>query len=86
MIEKLAGLVGKHKGEILKRQLYIESRAKVANLGLMQSVEVIHKAVVKELKISFQYFDYNPSKEKVLRYNDWAYSLSLYVFVWNNDQ
>lgn len=86
MIEKLAGLVGEHKGEILKRQLYIESRTKADTLGLTQSVEIIHEAITRELKISFQYFDYNPRKEKVLRYDGWTYSLSPYVLVWNNDQ
>ena len=60
MIEKLAGLVGKHKGDILKRQLYIESRSKADTLGLTQSVEIIHEAIIREQKISFQYFDYNP--------------------------
>ena len=86
MIEKLAGLVGEHKGEILKRQLYIESRSKADTLGLTQSVEIIHEAITREQKISFQYFDYNPNKEKVLRYDGWTYSLSPYVLVWNNDQ
>lgn len=86
MIEKLAGLVGEHKGEILKRHLYIESRAKADTLGLTQIVEIIHEAKTREQKISFQYFDYNPKKEKVLRYDGWTYSLSPYVLVWNNDQ
>ena len=86
MIEKLAGLVGEHKGEILKRQLYVESRSKADTLELTHSVEIIHEAITREQKISFQYFDYNPNKEKVLRYDGWTYSLSPYVLVWNNDQ
>lgn len=86
MIEKLAGLVGEHKGEILKRQLYIESRSKADTLGLTKTVEIIYEAITRERKISFQYFDYNPNKEKVLRYDGWTYSLSPYVLVWNNDQ
>ena len=86
LVEKLAGLVGEHKGEILKRQLYIGSRTKADNDDISKMVEQIHQAITDEKKIAFQYFEYNPQKEKVLRHGGERYVFSPYVLIWNNDQ
>ena len=86
LVEKLAGLVGEHKGEILKRQLYIGSRTKADNDDISEMVEQIHQAITDEKKIAFQYFEYNPKKEKVLRHGGEIYMFSPYVLIWNNDQ
>ena len=85
LVSKLADLVGSHKGEILKRHLYIESRAKTDNTGIMEYVDKIHQAITENRKIKFKYFDYNATKEKVLRYDGYTYTLSPCVLVWNND-
>lgn len=85
LVSKLADLIGSHKGEILKRQLYIESRAKTDNAGIMEYVDKIHQAITENRKIKFKYFEYNANKEKVLRYDGYTYTLSPCVFVWNND-
>lgn len=85
LISKLSDLVGSHKGEILKRQLYVESRAKTDNNGIMEYVDKIHQAITENRKIKFKYFEYNANKEKVLRYDGYTYTLSPCVLVWNND-
>lgn len=85
LVSKLADLVGSHKGEILKRHLYIESRAKTDNAGIMEYVDKIHQAITENRKIKFKYFEYNATKEKVLRYDGYTYTLSPCVLVWNND-
>ena len=85
LISKLADLVGSHKGEILKRHLYIESRAKTDNVGIMEYVNMIHQAIIDNKKIKFKYYEYNASKEKVLRYDGYTYMLSPCALVWNND-
>ncbi len=85
LISKLAGLVGSHKGEILKRHLYIESRAKTDNVGIMEYVDKIHQAIIENKQIKFKYYEYNASKEKVLRYDGYTYMLSPCALVWNND-
>lgn len=85
LVSKLADLVGSHKGEILKRHLYIESRAKTDNTGIMEYVDKIHQAITDNRKIKFKYFEYNANKEKVLRYDGYTYTLSPCVLVWNND-
>jgi predicted DNA-binding transcriptional regulator YafY len=72
LVSKLADLVGSHKGKILKRHLYIESRAKTDNTGIMEYVDKIHQAITENRKIKFKYFEYNANKEKVLRYDGYA--------------
>ena len=85
LISKLADLVGSHKGEILKRHLYIESRAKTDNVGIMECVNMIHQAIIENKQIKFKYYEYNASKEKVLRYDGYTYTFSPCALVWNND-
>ena len=85
LIVKLAELVGSHKSEILKRHLYIESRAKTDNDGIMECVNMIHQAIIDNKKIKFKYYEYNANKEKVLRYDGYTYTLSPCALVWNND-
>ena len=67
IIEKLSTLVGSYKGEILKRQLYIRSRAKSDSPNFSEYIETIHTAITTNRKITFHYFDYNAEKQKTLR-------------------
>lgn len=85
LVSKLADLVGSHKSEILKRHLYIESRAKTDNIDIMEYVDRIHRAIIEQRKVKFKYYEYNPNKEKVLRHGGQIYTVAPYVLVWNND-
>ena len=85
LVSKLADLVGSHKSEILKRHLYIESRAKTDNTDIMEYVDRIHRAIIEQRKVKFKYYEYTPNKEKVLRYGGQIYTVAPYVLVWNND-
>lgn len=85
LVSKLADLVGSHKSEILKRHLYIESRAKTDNTDIMEYVDRIHHAIIEQRKVKFKYYEYNPNKEKVQRHGGQIYTVSPYVLVWNND-
>ena len=85
LVSKLAELVSSHKAEILKRQLYIGSRAKADNADIMTYVDIIHQAITENKKVEFQYFEYTAHKDKVLRHEGYTYTLSPLVLVWNND-
>ena len=85
LVSKLADLISSHKRDILKRHLYIESRAKTDHSGIIEYVDKIHQAITEHRKIKFKYFEYSANKEKVLRYDGYTYSLSPCVLVWNND-
>ena len=85
LMSKLAGMVGFHKSEILKRHLYIESRAKTDSTDIMEYVDRIHRAIIEQRKVKFKYYEYSPNKEKVLRHRRQIYTMAPYVLVWNND-
>ena len=85
LVSKLADLVGSHKSEILKRHLYIESRAKTDSADIIDYMDRIHHAIIEQRKVKFKYYEYNPNKEKVLRYGGQIYTVAPYVLVWNND-
>jgi predicted DNA-binding transcriptional regulator YafY len=85
IVEKLSSLVGSYKGEILKRQLYIGSRAKANNRNISEYVEKIYSAITTNKELIFQYYDYNPNKEKVIRRDGKLYYFSPYYMIWNND-
>ena len=55
LVSKLADLVGSHKSEILKRHLYIESRAKTDSTDIMEYVDQIHRAIIEQRKVKFKY-------------------------------
>ncbi len=86
LVEKLAGLMGEYQGDILKRQLYVDSRFKTDNGDLIETVERIHQAIASNKKVVFRYFDFDPQKGKILKHDGYQYKLSPYVLVWNNDQ
>ena len=70
---------------LLKRHLYIDSRSKATNESIFLNVDRIQTAITERKKISFCYFDYAPSKERVLRHGGRVYSVSPFAMLWNND-
>lgn len=85
LVEKLSTLVGTYKGDILKRQLYIGSRAKTGNGEISDNVEKIQEAITSRKMIDFQYIDFDPEKQKILRNDGRVYRLSPISLIWNND-
>ncbi len=85
IVEKLSTLVGSYKADILKRRLYIGSRVKPENPNITEYIEIIHRAVTRNKKITFRYFDYNAEKQRSLRRYGKLYHLSPFDLIWNND-
>ena len=69
----------------MKRHLYIDSRSKATNESIYLNVDRIQAAITERKKISFCYFDYSPSKERVLRHGGQIYLVSPFAMLWNND-
>lgn len=72
--------------QLLKRQLYIDHRAKAINESVILIVDHLHTAIIERKKVTFQYFNYTPEKKKVHRHNGQLYAVSPYAMLWNNDQ
>lgn len=85
LIHKLGLFVEPNQKQLLKRQLYIDFRTKADNEAILRIVDQIHTAISNEKKITFQYFDYTPRKEKIHRHGGDFYTVSPYAMLWNND-
>lgn len=85
LIKKLSSFVSQYQGDVLKRQLYVDSRTKAKNESVFYVVDNIHTAIRIKNKITFQYLEYNQKKEKVLKYNGYVYTVSPYALLWNDD-
>lgn len=86
LIRKLGAFIEPRQKQLLKRQLYIDHRAKATNESVILIVDHLHTAIIERKKVTFQYFDYTPEKKKVHRHNGQLYTVSPYAMLWNNDQ
>lgn len=85
LIRKLSAFVSAYHADILNRQLYVDGRIKSPNESVFYLVDIIHGAIQDRRKITFQYFEYNQNKQKVLKHKGRVYSFSPYTLVWNED-
>ncbi len=85
LIEKIYGLTNKEQVAKLKRNNYVADRVKPTNEKIYYIVDKINDAINANKQISFQYYEYNIRKRKVLRNKGERYTLSPYNLVWNGD-
>ncbi len=85
LVNRLSVFVAPGDTALLKRHLYIDSRSKATNESIYLNVDRIQTAITERKKISFCYFDYSPSKKRVLRHDGQVYSVSPFAMLWNND-
>lgn len=69
LVKSLEVFAAPHDTALLKRQLYIDIRAKATNESIYVSVDRIQTAITEQKKIAFRYFDYSPSKERIHRHD-----------------
>ena len=85
LIEKLGHLTSRHNAALLNRPVYMDGTAKPDNEAVYYSIDAIQTAIHEQRAISFQYFEYTPKKEKVLKHKGYRYGLSPYALIWNRD-
>ena len=85
LIEKLTGMVSKAQAEKIRRHLYTADRVKADNRQIYYTVDAITDAINEGKKISFQYFEYNGAKERLLRRDGAKYHVSPYALVWDDN-
>ncbi len=84
LIGKLSALTSRHQAKSLRRQVFVGDRVKSMNESVYYSVDAIHTAIGQGVLVSFQYFDYNSRKEKVLRHEGRTYRVAPYCLIWDN--
>ncbi len=85
LIEKIFALASPHQAEQLKRRLYVEGKAKTTNEAVNYTVDLLQAAIQTQKTIEFQYIEYTPKKENVLKHDGYLYCFSPYDLVWSND-
>ena len=85
LIEKLGHLTSRHNAALLNRPVYMDGTAKPDNEAVYYAIDAIQTAIHKQQAISFQYFEYTPKKEKVLKHKGYRYGFSPYALIWNRD-
>lgn len=85
LIKKLESLVSEHEAKQLQRQVITAGRVKTINENILINVDSIHSAISDNKKISFQYFQWTPEKERVLRHDGARYIISPWHLVWDNE-
>lgn len=76
LIGKLSSLSSPHQAEQLKRNLYVDGKAKTNNEAVYYTVDLLHNAINRGLTVEFQYIEYNARMEKALKHNGQVYRLS----------
>lgn len=85
LLEKLGRLTSEHQAGSLDRPVYMAGTAKPDNETIYYSVDAIQTAIHEKRQISFQYYDYTPQKEKILKHDGYRYLFSPYALIWNRD-
>ncbi len=85
LIKKIEQLTSKKQALTLQRQVYVANRAKSVNENIYYNVDKLHQAIAENRKVSFRYFDYSLSKEKIYRKNGERYYISPYSLSWDDE-
>ena len=85
LIKKLARLTSKNEAVKLNRQLYVANRNKAVNENIYYSVDQIHEAIASNVKIQFQYFEWNVDKTMQLRRDGEFYRVSPWRLLWDDE-
>lgn len=85
LIKKIGGLASKYEASQLQRQVYVAERIKTANESIYYNVDMVHAAISKNVKIKFQYFQWNIHKKMVLKRNGDFYEVSPWAMSWDDE-
>lgn len=85
LIKKLEGFASKYEAKELHRQVYVQGRIKTMNESIYYNVDKLHQALGQNVKIKFQYFQWNVAKEMELRHGGEYYVVSPWELLWDDE-
>lgn len=85
LIKKIGSLSSIYESRQLSRQVIVSNRIKTMNESIYYNVDTIQRAIDSEMKISFQYFDYDIKKRKKYHSDGALYTLSPYALAWEDE-
>ena len=85
LIRKLEGLTSEHMARQLQRQVAVSGRVKTMNESIYYLVDELHTAIAQDRMVTFQYYDWDMEKRRVLRHGGRLYRVSPWVLAWENE-
>lgn len=85
LIRKLGQLTSSAQAEQLDRHIYMDGMPKPSNEAIYYIVDTIQSSIQSNQQISFQYYEYLSTKEKVLKHQGYRYQFTPYALIWNRD-
>ena len=85
IIKKLEKMTSRYEAAQLQRQVYVANRIKNMNSSILYVVDDIHRAIINNKKISFQYFEWNMNREKQLKRDGKVYLASPWGLTWDDE-
>ncbi len=85
IIEKLTSLTSKYNAKDLNRSLYVDKRVKPLNETVLYTVDLLQECINTKKTITFQYYNYNEKKERILKHKGQVYEFCPYDLIWNDD-
>ena len=86
LISKLLQLTNAENRSGISARLYTTDRLKTTSHNVLVNIDTVYKAICNRRKITFHYWDYAPSKDKILNVNSEDYIVSPYTLLWNDDR
>ncbi len=85
LIGKLERLASASQAKSLQRQVFVDRRVKTMNESIYYHVDKLHTALAAGKSVTFKYFEYNVSKEKIFRREGKRYAVQPYGLVWDSE-
>ncbi len=85
LIRKIESLCSVYEAQSLQRQVYVANRIKTMNESIYYNVDKIHSGIGDNQQISFKYFEYAVTKEKVFKKNGDRYIVSPFALTWDDE-
>lgn len=85
LIGKLERLTSGWQARTLRRQVHVSPRVKTINESVYYSIDTLHEAIARGQGVTFQYFEFNVSKERVFRRKGRVYEVSPCGLIWDNE-
>jgi predicted DNA-binding transcriptional regulator YafY len=85
LIRKIESLCSMYEAQTLQRQVYVANRIKTMNESIYYNVDTIQNGMSEGKKISFKYFEYTITKERVYRKGGQRYIISPWALTWDDE-
>ena len=85
LLSKLDRQMSCHQARDMGRQVYIDSRVKCVNEEIYYNIDIMHKAIAQNKKVSFYYYRREVGRGRTARNEGKPFEVSPYAMLWVND-